>query len=67
VGSGGPGIEIEGGGGPTLRSVRVYEGKGVGVVVQALGGGSAERCEVIDNAGGDWDVAPTARIVRTGC
>ncbi len=63
----GPGIEIEGGASPTLRQVRVLSGVGAGIVVQASGGGSAERCEVSDNEGGDWDIAPTARLTRVGC
>jgi len=35
--------------------------------VQEQGGGSADHCEVTENAGGDWSVAEGARFVRTGC
>jgi hypothetical protein len=67
IGSGGAGIKIEGGTNPSLRQVKVLNGHGVGIVVQALGGGSADRCEVRDNAGGDWEVAANARLARVGC
>ena len=66
IGSGGPGVEIEGGANPALRKVRVLKGKGVGIAVQTLAGGKADHCEVRDNAGGDWEVAPNARFVRMG-
>ena len=64
IGSSGPGIEIEGGASPTLRKVRVVGGKSAGILVQPLGGGSAEKCEARDNAGGDWEVAAEARLKR---
>jgi hypothetical protein len=35
--------------------------------VRALGGGTADNCEVADNAGGDWQVAENARLARVGC
>jgi hypothetical protein len=67
TGSGGPGVEIEGGANPSLKHVRVRDGKGVGFLVQPLGGGTADHCEVSGNAGGDWAVAENARLVRVGC
>jgi hypothetical protein len=65
VGCGGPGIEIERGGNPSLKQVRVTEGKSAGIVVQNEGAGMADGCEASNNAGGDWLVAPGARLVRT--
>jgi len=67
IGSGGPGIDIAGGANPSLREVRVVQGKGVGIVVQPLGRGTADHCEVADNAGGDWSVAENARVTRNEC
>jgi hypothetical protein len=60
----GTGIEIEAGAHPSLRRVRVVRGKGAGVVVLGFGGGSAEKCEVSGNAGGDWEIAANARLAR---
>ena len=38
-----------------------------GIVVLALGGGTADHCVVTSNAGGDWSIAENARLVRIGC
>jgi hypothetical protein len=65
--SGGPGIEVEGGANPALRKVRVLNGRNIGIVVHSLGGGSADNCVVRDNASGDWEMAPNARLARVGC
>jgi hypothetical protein len=47
--------------------VRVIDGRGVGILAHPLGGGSADKCEVHDNQGGDWQVAANARLTRVGC
>jgi F-box protein 11 len=64
VGSGGPGIEIESGGNPSLKLVKVTLGQGPGIVVRADGAGMAEAVEASENAGGDWLVDETSRLVR---
>jgi hypothetical protein len=67
AGCGAAGIEIEGGTNPMLRQVKVFGCQGAGILVQAAGGGTADHCEVRDNAGGDWEVASNARFARVGC
>jgi F-box protein 11 len=64
VGCSGPGIEIESGGNPSLKLVKVTQGKGPGIVARAEASGIAERCEASQNAGGDWLVDETSRLVR---
>jgi hypothetical protein len=64
VGCGGPGIEIEGGGNPSLKQVKVVQGQGAGIVVRDEGAGTADACEAAHNAGGDWLVSESARLVR---
>ena len=67
IGNSGAGVEIEDGGSPSLRQLRILDGKGTGVLVHDLGGGAAEKCEVRDNAEGDWKVPATARLKRIDC
>jgi parallel beta-helix repeat protein len=64
IGNSGVGIEIEDGGSSTLKQVQVLNGKGIGILVRDLGAGTAEKCEVHDNAEGDWKVPETARLKR---
>jgi len=64
LGSTGPGVEIEAGGNPSLKAVKVFLGKGPGIVAKAESAGTLENCEAAENAGGDWLIDSAARVVR---
>lgn len=66
VGSGGAGVEIEAGGNPSLRQINVRQGRATGIVLHAQSTATVEGCEATDNAGGDWIVDETARLIRSG-
>jgi hypothetical protein len=44
--------------------VKVFLGKGPGIVAKAESAGTLENCEAAENAGGDWLIDSAARVVR---
>ena len=64
LGSTGPGVEIDAGGNPSLKAVKVFLGKGPGIIAKAEAGGTLENCDAAENIGGDWIIDPAARIVK---